>query len=187
MQRIPLTFSFLLCSTFGCRAAPPRADAQNGFAASAPASSPSDNEIVSNIEEAILKSRTMEPQSGDVRASAVGGVVTLQGHVDSIVAKQRFHDLAQRTAGVKTVIDQLDAPMPNPSATNDAEMTHAIQQKLAARQADDVKVTTVNATVVLEGSVLTRVERAEIEKMAASVPNVMVVDNRLRIRPLAKL
>lgn len=191
MLRIPLNASLLLLCLLDCRGATPRedakVDAETASLATTQQSSPSDKHIVASIEEAILKSPIMEPQSGEVRAFAVGGVVTLQGHVGTADAKQRIHDLAQHTTGVTTLIDQLDAPGPNPSAANDAEMTQAIQQQLAARQADDVKVTTINARVVLEGSVLTRVEKAEIENLAGRTPNVAVVDSRLRVRPLAKL
>jgi osmotically-inducible protein OsmY len=70
---------------------------------------------------------------------------------------------------------------------SDEATTQAIQKRLAERQADNVKVTTVQANVTLEGSVLTETEKGEIQKMVAQTPNVAAVDNRLSVRPLTKL
>ena len=188
MLRIPLTVSFLLLCSLGCRGATSRADKELAPpSASAPLSSPSDDEIVTNIQNAIVKNALVEPQSGDVQVSAARGVVTLRGHVGVAGAKEGIHELAQHARGVTTVIDELEAPEPNPSAANDAAMTQSIRQRLAERQADNVTVTALDARIILEGSVLTAVEKAEIEQMAARTPNVEAVDNRLHIRPLAKL
>jgi osmotically-inducible protein OsmY len=190
MLRIPLTVPFLLLCSLGCRVTTSRTDTQQDLAppsSSAPLSSPSDDEIVASIQDTILKSSLIESQSGDVQVLAARGVVTLQGRVGSAGAKEGIHELAQHARGVTTVIDELEAPMPNPSVANDAAMTQAIRLGLAERQADNVTVTALNARVILEGSVLTAVERAEIGQMAAHTPLVEVVDNRLHIRPLAKL
>jgi osmotically-inducible protein OsmY len=177
--------------SFGCHGAPipfsaARPDAGAASLTSAVVSSPSDDEIVASLEEAMLNSRVVEPQSGNVHATASGGIVTLRGHVDTTITKQRIHDLAQHTPGVKTVIDELEAPEPNPSAANDAAMTQAIQRHLTARQDDEVRVTTTDATVILEGSVPTEVEKGEIQKLARRTPNVASVDNRILVRPFTK-
>jgi osmotically-inducible protein OsmY len=148
---------------------------------------PSDEQIVARIQDAIEKSRVAEPQAGDVRASSVGGVVTLQGRVGTAMAKARIQELAQRTPGVMKVIDQLEAPELNPSQANDVEMTATIRRHLAARQDNEVRVTTTDAKVILEGTVPTEAEKGEIQKLAEHTPNVATVDNRLRIRPLTNL
>jgi|HubBroStandDraft_2_1064218.scaffolds.fasta_scaffold496586_1 osmotically-inducible protein OsmY len=191
MQLIPLTVPLLLLCSLGCRGATLDADSNRNSeppsSASTQRSSPSDDQVVATIDDAIKKSSLLEPQSGAVQVFAADGVVTLQGQVGTAGAKERIHGLAQHTVGVTKVIDELQAPGPNPSAANDAAMTQAIQQHLAARQADKVSVTALDAKVTLEGSVLTEAEKAEIEKVAQHTPNVEVVDNRLLVRPLAKL
>ena len=187
MRRIALTVPLLILSSFGCHPATPDAqDSGPPNLTSAVVPSPSDEQIVASLQDAMQKSRVVEPQSGDIRTTAVGGVVTLQGHAGTASAKQRIHDLAVHTPGVKDVIDELEAPEPNPSLANDVAMTQAIQQRLAARQDDNVRVTTVDAKVTLEGTVPTETERAEIQKLAEHTPNVVTVDNRLVMRPLSK-
>jgi osmotically-inducible protein OsmY len=188
MQRIVLAVPFLLLCPIACRGSSAHTEIQGDAASltSAVMPSPSDQEIVSSLQDAIEKSRVAEPQAGDVRASAVGGVVTLQGHVGTASAKERIDELARHTPGVMKVIDQLEAPEPNPSVANDTEMTEAIQHHLAARQDNEVRVTTEGAKVVLEGTVPTEVEKAEIQKLAEHTPNVVAVENRLRIRPLTQ-
>jgi osmotically-inducible protein OsmY len=190
MQLAPLAVPLLLLCSLGCRGATLDATSDGGSApstASTQRSSPSDDQVVATIDDAIKKNSLMEPQSGAVQVFAADGVVTLQGQVGTAGAKERIFALAQHTAGVTKVIDELRAPGPNPSAANDAAITQAIRQHLAARQADKVSVTAVDAKVTLEGSVLTEAEKAEIEKVAEHTPNVEVVDNRLLVRPLAKL
>jgi osmotically-inducible protein OsmY len=192
MHRIPLTVSSLLLGLLACRGESVRADLPGDAAGSLsattyPLSSPSDAAIRTSIEEALVKNRLVEPQSGDVQIRAVSGVVTLQGHVDQADAKERIYALALHTPGVTRVIDELDAPITKPSTASDAVTTQAIQQHLAERQADHVKVTTVHANVTLEGSVLTETEKGEIQKMVVQIPNVAAVDNRLSVRPLTKL
>jgi osmotically-inducible protein OsmY len=188
MHRIPLSVSFLLLGVLACRGQMVRADSLEDSGATAdPSSSPSDVAIRTSIEQALVKNRFVEPQSGDVQVYAVSGVVTLQGHVNQVDAKERIYALALHTPGVTRVIDELDAPVTNPSMASDEATTQAIQKRLAERQADNVKVTTVQANVTLEGSVLTETEKGEIQKMVAQTPNVAAVDNRLSVRPLTKL
>jgi osmotically-inducible protein OsmY len=188
MHRISLSVSFLLLGVLACRGQMVRADSLEDSGATAdPSSSPSDVAIRTSIEQALVKNRFVEPQSGDVQVHAVSGVVTLQGHVNEVDAKERIYALALHTPGVTRVIDELDAPVENPSMASDEATTQAIQKRLAERQADNVKVTTVHANVTLEGSVLTETEKGEIQKMVAQTPNVVAVDNRLSVRPLTKL
>jgi osmotically-inducible protein OsmY len=188
MHRIPLTVSFLLLGVLACRDQMVRADSlENSGVTVDPSSSPSDVAIRTSIEEALVKNRLIELQSGDVQIHAVSGVVTLQGRVNQVDAKERIYALALHTPGVTRVIDELGAPITNPSTASDDATTQAIQKRLAERQADNVKVTTVHANVTLEGSVLTETEKGEIQKMVAEAPNVAAVDNRLSVRPLTKL
>lgn len=187
MKSIALAITLLLSCSLGCsKAAPPSDTPMDASLTSASVPTPSDGQIVRSIQQAMIDSHVIEPQSGDVQVSAVGGVVALRGRVSTGQAKERIHDLARRTAGVSSVVDELEAPVPNPSATNDAAMTRAIQQRLAERQADNVNVTTIDAKVILEGTVITETEKMEIEKLAEHTPNVSAVDNRLHVRPLTK-
>ncbi len=190
MQHIALVASFLLIGSFGCHGATPHEEAEGDSASttitSAILAAQSDDEIASRLKDAMLRSGVVEPQSGDVQVSSSSGIVTLKGRVGTAEAKQRIHDLAQQTPGVKAVVDELEAPEPNPSVANDAEITQSIRLHLSARNDDRVEVTTLKATVTLEGSVPTEVEKSEIEKLARNVPNVMHVDDRLVIRPLSK-
>jgi osmotically-inducible protein OsmY len=191
MHRIPLIVSSSFLGLLACRGEVVRADslADSGALGPTPTppTSPSDAEIRTTIEQELIKDRSIEVQSGDVRVYAVNGVVTLEGHVSRVDAKERIYALALHTPGVTRVVNELVAPVTNPTAASDTATTQAIQRRLAERQANDVRVSTVNANVLLEGSVLTAVEKAEIQKMVERTPNVAAVDNRLSVKPLNKL
>jgi osmotically-inducible protein OsmY len=118
------------------------------------------------------------------------GVVTLDGHVATDQDKSRAESIAKSIAGAQVVSNQI-AVIP-PGAESDAKAVNSdldkgiannldaalIQNKLQKSVKKDVK----NGVVTLKGEVRSQAERAQAERVAASVPNVLQVVNELQVK-----
>ncbi len=147
-----------------------------------------------------------EVRGHDIRVVSDGGVVTLNGTVESEAARQRAVSLAREVPGVTRVEDQLRvqtasaetgsaAPAPAEGATGttgrDTTITPAwITTKIQAQyfvsaevKPWNVDVTTGNNGVVtLEGEVETAADKAEAVRIARATEGVTRVEDRLRIK-----
>jgi hyperosmotically inducible periplasmic protein len=118
------------------------------------------------------------------------GVVTLGGHVAAEGDKSQAETLAKSIATDQVVSNQI-AVIP-PGAESDAKAVNSdldkgIEKNLDAtliqhRLHKNVKYSVKNRVVTLTGEVNSQSQRAQVEKVAASVPNVMQVVNELEIR-----
>jgi osmotically-inducible protein OsmY len=118
------------------------------------------------------------------------GVVTLGGHVAAEGDKSQAETLAKSIATDQVVSNQI-AVIP-PGAESDAKAVNSdldkgIEKNLDAtliqhRLHKNVKYSVKNRVVTLTGEVNSQSQRAQVEKVAASVPNVMQVVNELQIK-----
>jgi len=118
------------------------------------------------------------------------GVVTLGGHVASGNDKAEAESIARSIAGSQVVANQI-AVTP-PGAESDAKRVHAdldkgIEKNLDAalvqhRLQKGVKYDVKNGVVTLNGEVGSQSARAEIQSVAAAVPNVQQVVNDLQVK-----
>ena len=118
------------------------------------------------------------------------GVVTLSGNVATDADKSHAESIAKSVAGGQVVADEI-AVIP-PGAESDAKAVNSdldkgiannldaalIQNKLQKSVKKDVK----NGVVTLKGEVRSQAERAQAERVAASVPNVLQVVNELQVK-----
>jgi hyperosmotically inducible periplasmic protein len=144
-----------------------------------------------DVADAIRKSLD---QSGlkDVTVSQdrVKGVVTLEGKVTADAEKAQAEAIAKSFAGTQVVADQI-AVLP-PGAENEtkavnSDLDDGIKKNLDAalilnhmqeRVHYDVKA----GVVTLNGEVNSESKRAQAEKVAATVPNVLQVVNDLQVK-----
>jgi hyperosmotically inducible protein len=149
-----------------------------------PAKSPdvADN-IRKSLDEANLKNVS-------VKQDRDKGVVTLGGNVATDADKSHAESIAKSVAGGQVVADEI-AVIPV-GAESDAKAMHSdldkgiannldaalIQNKLHKSVKNDVK----NGVVTLTGEVRSQAERAQAERVAASVPNVLQVVNELQVK-----
>ena len=118
------------------------------------------------------------------------GVVTLGGHVAAEGDKSQAETLAKSIATDQVVSNQI-AVIP-PGAESDAKAVNSdldkgIEKNLDAtliqhRLHKNVKYSVKNRVVTLTGEVNSQSQRAQVAKVAASVPNVMQVVNELEIK-----
>ena len=121
------------------------------------------------------------------------GVMTLTGTVPNQDQKTQAESVAKEAAPTYTVADEIAVvPPANADATKAAnsDTDDAIEDSFKAelkkhRNLDDqsISVKSKNGAVVLTGSVKTRAQKREAERLAKHVPNVQQVVNELEVKP----
>lgn len=118
------------------------------------------------------------------------GVVTLSGNVPADSDKQQAESIARTIASGQVVANQI-AVLP-PGGEGDAktvneDLDKGIEENLDAalvhnRLDKGISYDVKNAVVTLKGTVNSQGRRSEVEKAAASVPNVRQVVNELEVK-----
>ena len=128
-----------------------------------------------------------EPPSaprGEIFITVEAGVVTLDGMAPSLAHKRLAGVLAWWVPGSRDVINGLDIPMPEED--RDEEITDVVRialEKDPFVDASQLRVTTTNAVVTLEGLVPKGSERELAECDAWYVFGVDKVENKIVVRP----
>lgn len=118
------------------------------------------------------------------------GVVTLRGTVVTEAEKTAAAAAAQRVAGTQVVANEIVVTPPGGEDVAEdvsAALDEGIESNMKALmirmgEPSDVDYRVKAAVVTLTGSVASQAARAEVEKAAASVPNVKQVVNELQVR-----
>jgi hyperosmotically inducible protein len=118
------------------------------------------------------------------------GVVTLTGDVPTDSDKQQAESIAKSNAPDLVVADQISVRPPgNESEAKevDSDLDKAIEKNLDAtlvkhRLKKDVKYDVKNGVVTLKGDVPSQAKREQVEKLAASIPNVKQVVNEIEVK-----
>ena len=118
------------------------------------------------------------------------GVVTLTGNVPTETDKGQAESIAKSNAPNLVVSDQISVRPPgNESEAKavDSDLDKAIEKNLDAtlvkhRLKKSVKYDVKNGVVTLTGDVPSQSRREQVEKLAASVPNVKQVVNELEVK-----
>ncbi|HAH87043.1 MAG TPA: hypothetical protein DCL60_06685, partial [Armatimonadetes bacterium] len=101
-----------------------------------------DAQIISELTRAI-------PSSTGVTVSVSGGVVTLAGTVQSLAQKQSIINIAQRTVGVRSVVDRIRVVPAQ--VRSDADIVKAVRSSLVGNLSQDelaaITVTSSNGVV----------------------------------------
>jgi len=118
------------------------------------------------------------------------GVVTLGGHVATEDAKGQAESIAKTMAGGQVVANQV-AVIP-PGAESDAKTINSDLDKgidknlhaalVASHYDSQIKYDVKNGVVTLKGDVDSQAKRAEVAKVAATVPNVGQVVNEVQVK-----
>jgi hyperosmotically inducible periplasmic protein len=117
------------------------------------------------------------------------GVVTLTGNVATDSDKAQAESIAKSIASGQVVANQI-AVLP-PGAEGDAKTVNSDLDKAIDKNLDAVLVKNgmkglrydvKNGVVTLKGEVNSQARRAQVEKMAAGVPNVQQVVNELQVK-----
>ncbi|MGI8772089.1 MAG: BON domain-containing protein [Acidobacteriaceae bacterium] len=128
----------------------------------------------------------------DVSQDRDKGVLTLTGNVASQDDKAKAETVVQQNAPGYTVADQIGvrpAGMESQAKSVASNTDDAIESNFKAmikghKNLDDqsISCSAKNGELTLKGSVKTREQKAEAEKLAKSVPNVQQVVNEIEVK-----
>jgi hyperosmotically inducible protein len=117
------------------------------------------------------------------------GVVTLGGNVNQDADKARAEQIAKPLAAGQVVSDQIAVLPPNNSSeakTVNSDLDKGIQANLDAAllkaNYKSVHHSTTNGVVTLTGDLSTPARRADVERIATTVPNVKQVVNEITVK-----
>jgi len=118
------------------------------------------------------------------------GAVTLTGSVPTDSDKQQAEAIVKSSASNLVVADQIAVRPPgNESEAKavDSDLDKAIEKNLDAtlvkhRLNKNVKYDVKNGVVTLKGDLSSQAKREQVEKLAASVPNVKQVVNEIEVK-----
>jgi len=114
------------------------------------------------------------------------GIVTLDGHVHTILAKDRATRIVENVRGVKAIVNRIDVV--SLDTKTDQALTDGVRTALAKDAATDsyeIQVESRNGVVALRGRVDSWQEKQLSAQVAKSVPGVKAIDNQLMIKPAA--
>jgi hyperosmotically inducible periplasmic protein len=118
------------------------------------------------------------------------GIVTLGGTTNSEGDKGQAESIARSIAGSEVISNQIAVRPPGEESTAktvDSDLDKAIEKNFDAvlvrhKLDKDVKYDVKNGVVTLTGNVRSQSLRNNVEKLAASVPNVKQVVNELEVK-----
>jgi osmotically-inducible protein OsmY len=136
-----------------------------------------------SVKEAWEAVRSLDSAAGSIDVAVSDGVVTLDGDVPGLGLKRLAGILAWWVPGSRDVINGLGVTPPEED--NDGEISDAVRlalEKDPLVNPDQIRVSTRNAVVTLQGQVPTQSECAAAEFDAWYVFGVDKVINQIRVR-----
>jgi osmotically-inducible protein OsmY len=119
------------------------------------------------------------PSSVDVQVS--DGVVTLTGTADWQYQRDEAQFIASTIAGTLDVFDEIELTYPNPQSGDVKDSIRSAFKRNDAVDASDLRVSTANGSVTLEGTVGSWAEHDEAILAAWAAPGVSTVHDALTV------
>jgi len=140
------------------------------------------------IQLDVLDELRWEPSvnATDIGVTVKGGVVTLEGTVDSFPEKWAAEKAARRVPSVKGLAIDLDVKLPGFSERSDADIARAAETALdwdVSVPRDRIKVTVEKGFLTLEGEVDWQFQKSAAEQAVQHLTGLKGVWNRVTIKP----
>jgi osmotically-inducible protein OsmY len=143
------------------------------------------DDIRNAVEDELLSDPGV--RSNWISVSLVGGVVTLTGTVDNLLARDRAALVAETVKGVESVVNRISVEPAMPRSSE--QLRRDVRAALASNPATDayeVSVTVDHAgAVTLSGQVDSWAERRLSGRVARGVAGVTELHNDVTVRPAA--
>jgi osmotically-inducible protein OsmY len=144
----------------------------------------------SELQRDVLDELKWQPglSAGEIGVSARGGVVTLNGHVDSFTQKTDAERAAKRVVGVRGVANELVVKLPSGMERDDTDLVEAAVMALtwhAGVPEDRLTVTVRNGWLTLEGRVDSYHHKANALRAVHDLTGVTGVSNLITINATA--
>jgi osmotically-inducible protein OsmY len=141
-----------------------------------------------DLQRDVLDELRWEPavQSSEIGVIVKGGVVTLEGVVDSYPQKWAAERAAKRVSGVKALALDLEVKPPGSANQTDADIAEAAESALkwdVLVPQDRIKVTVEKGFLTLEGEVDWQFQRSAAERAVVNLTGVKGVSNQITVKP----
>jgi osmotically-inducible protein OsmY len=142
-------------------------------------------EKANDIHEAVKKELSREPllDAADITVRNVNGIVALIGTVPSYPQYLEAAEAARRAAGVTSVHNHLEVVLPPGDYRDDAMLTTAANNALAASAAvpEGVEATATDGTLTLTGTANYRSQRAAAQSAVSGLTGVRNVKDEIEL------
>ena len=140
------------------------------------------------LKQAVLAELSWEPSiaAAHIGVSAINGVVSLSGHVESFMAKQAAETAVRRVKGVKAIAEAIEVRLPFSVKQGDDEIAAAAAGRLAwngSIPTDAVKVKVEKGWITLTGQVDWHYQSEAAEYDVRSLHGVLGVSNLITLKP----
>jgi len=122
----------------------------------------------------------------EIHVTAIDGVITLTGIVDSYLKKYKAEDIAKGIIGVKAVVEKIEIKFNNDDEKNDNTIAVEIINALKADGRvphDRIKVRVENGWVTLEGDLPWNYQKEAATAAVRHLQGIKVFTNDIRIQP----
>lgn len=139
------------------------------------------------LQQDVIDELRFEPsiEASSIGVEAKDGVVTLAGHVDSYAQKWAAETAAQRVAGVKGVVDEIDVKLPDASKRSNVEIAEAASNALewnAVVPKRAVKIVVDDGIVTLSGEVDWAFQRTAAVAAVRNLIGVRAVSDQITLK-----
>jgi osmotically-inducible protein OsmY len=141
-----------------------------------------------HLQQAVLAELEREPgvTAAHIGVTADSGIVTLTGHVVSIVEKHGASDAAERVKGVKAVANELEVRLPVGAKRSDEDIAAAAVMRLSWNTVvprDAIKIEVEKGRVALTGQVDWFFQKDAAERDIRQLLGVVEIANRVSVKP----
>jgi osmotically-inducible protein OsmY len=139
-----------------------------------------DSEITRSLEHAFQ--RDLRLRDAGIQVSTFMGTATLKGTVDSLFDAQEAVQIAKRTVGVQSIVNDIQV---DPLLRRDSEIGEDVRRRLTQSsfiQPTELEVQVAGGIVTLAGTVPTWAQCRQAERVAREVRGVKLVRNNLTVQ-----
>jgi osmotically-inducible protein OsmY len=141
-----------------------------------------DNELRRDVEKELEWEPSIDARR--IGVAVLNGIVTLTGDVGTYAEKWKAERVAERVAGVKGVVNEIEVK--TPSERTDTDLAQAVIDALEADvmvPADRIKVRVEKGWVTLKGDVNWDYQRRAAERAIRNLPGVKGISNLIAVKP----
>jgi len=140
-----------------------------------------------NLKKAVLEELKWEPsvKSAHIGVTAMEGIVTLSGHVESFAEKHAAESAVRRVKGVKAVAEEIEVRLAFDSKRGDDQIAAAAAERLSwdVSVPDAVKVKVEKGWVTLDGQVEWYYQKDAAQRDVRNLFGVVGVSDLITIKP----
>ena len=144
-----------------------------------------DEQLQSDVEQELRWEPSVS--ATQIGVSVNGGVVELDGHVDSFYEKWAAERAAMRVSEAKAVASEIKVELPSSATRTDEDIARTAVNHLEWNYSvpNTVKVQVTDGCVTLEGTTEWQYQREEAESAVRSLMGVKWVSNEITVTPRA--